>query len=97
MSLLELVFVGGVGAGPIIGFTLMLRRPDHTRWQLIVAAALGAGLPALVAVASAAAVESSASPGLVVYVLLAMAYGAFVGLCGVLARGLGVWLSKRQP
>jgi len=95
MNLPELLFVVGVGAGPFIGFYLMLRRPDHARWQLVLSAALGAGLPVLIAVAGVGGEHGS--PGLMVYVLLAMAYGAFVGACGVLARSLGAWLSRRQP
>jgi hypothetical protein len=84
--------------GPFVSYTLMLRRPDRTRAQLILAAALGSGGPAVLVATAASALSlgGSATADLLPWVGIATGYGAAVGVLGVLARIVGAWLGRRQ-
>jgi uncharacterized membrane protein len=82
--------------GPFVGYALAFRRPNRTRVHVITMSVLGAALPMTILCASWAAAGQS-SLDLISWLLVGLGYGAFIGLCGLLARLLGSWLSRRQP
>lgn len=89
--------------GAVAGYSSAVAR-DASRIDVMLAAALGSAIPALVLVATApsAALHSPLHPvglpnlvaGLVLYVLLSAASGACIALCGLAARALGAWLTR---
>lgn len=82
---------------PVLAYLLATRERRRTRLQLITAGALGgsgAGLLvcAYLSLGTPSLVRSiELWPWLAVYTVS----GAFIGLCGVLARAAGGWLSRR--
>jgi hypothetical protein len=89
-------------AGPLAGYTRATRRPGATRGQLVLSATLGGAFAGalLVACLVFAMPPISHAPArlrvVLPYGLIYTAWGAVVGLCGVFARSLGVWLSRRR-
>jgi hypothetical protein len=81
-------------AGPFLAYLAAARWPYARRWHLVAAATIGAGIPAAIWAASGALVGLTISDTGPV-VLIATAFGAFIGLCGIAARSLGPWLSGR--
>ncbi len=84
-----------VGIGPVIGYRIAFTRPERTRLQIVTFAAIGAGLPAAVGCAAAALFGTPFSE-LFPWAVAALAYGALVGVAGLLARIVGAWLSRHQ-
>lgn len=89
--------------GAVAGYSSAVRR-DAPRIDVMLAAALGSAVPALILVATApsAALHSPLHPsglpnlvaGLTLYVLLSAGSGACIALCGLAARALGAWLTR---
>jgi hypothetical protein len=78
---------------PIVGYSLVGRRPNHTRANLVTGAALGGGVSGgLIAVWLST--QGGGSDG-VVYAFWALFTGALIGFVGVLAQAFGSWLSRR--
>lgn len=99
-SLVNALFLVLLVAAPIAGYTRAMRR-GCTRGQVLLAATLGG---ALAGVAFAAYALLAARPGmrtlalleiLLPYVAIFTAWGAAIGLCGLVARAAGAWLSRR--
>ena len=91
---MSMVFYAAMMIGPIVGFVHATRWEGVKRWQLIVAAMIGGGLPA----AMWAAVSGMGGMGLrdtAPFVMLVTGYAVFVGVVGLVARELGGWLSGR--
>ena len=82
---------------PVVAYLLAARDPRRTRLQLIAAAALGGAAAGLFvcAVLSLGAPSLVASLGLWPWLAVYTVEGALIGLCGVIARAAGVWLSRR--
>jgi hypothetical protein len=78
----------------IAGFLLLRRRPDVTRLQLVLGAAVGGGLGG--AVAAMIVAMGGAVLEAIPFAVLGLLGGAMVGLLGVIALALGKWLNK-QP
>ena len=81
--------------GPFIGYWLAFRRPDRTRQHVVTMSAVAAGLPMTILCAAWAA-QGRPSLDLAPWLFIAFGYGAFIGICGLLARLFGAWLSRRQ-
>lgn len=89
--------------GAVAGYSLAVRR-DAPRIDVMLAAALGSAIPALILVATApsAAMHGPLHPssvsgmivGLALYVLSSAASGVCIALCGLAARALGAWLTR---
>lgn len=77
------------------GFLLMRRRPQHTRWHLIVAAGICGGLAGAIVAALAAGGGASLSDALP-FAALGVVDGSIIGLLGVAALAFGGWLN-REP
>jgi hypothetical protein len=79
---------------PILAFEVARRRGEPTRFQLMMAAALGGGLSgailAIVATAAGASFEN-----VLPFAVFNLGFGAFIGLVALAARSLGGWLSRR--
>lgn len=102
-EILGALFYALMFGGAIVGYSSAVSR-EASRIDVMLAAALGSAIPALVLVATApsAALHGPLHPGslqnlvagLVMYVLLSAASGACVALCGLAARALGAWLAR---
>ena len=94
--MLEPLFAALTVLGPMVAFQLAARRPGATRRALLGAAALGGAAPVLAWLAGAALqTPEHVGPAMLPYPLLAAMLGAAIGLAGVLARSLGLWLRRR--
>lgn len=95
-ELVNLIVYLLVASGPFVGYFAMLRRGDRTRRQLIAAAMLGAVGPAFI-VGAGLAMFGMPTVELLPWMLVALCYGAGVGVLGVVSRIVGAWLAHRQP
>lgn len=82
---------------PVVAYLLAARDPERTRLHLIAAAALGGAASGLFvcAVLSLGAPSLGASLELWPWLASYTVAGALLGLCGVIARAAGAWLSRR--
>lgn len=79
----------------VVGYTIVARRPSHTRVQLVGGAMVGGGLAGAL-VACAGAIAGQSFDDLLPFALIGLTTGSFVGFAGVLALAVGKWL-RREP
>ncbi|HEY9225945.1 MAG TPA: hypothetical protein VIP11_04815 [Gemmatimonadaceae bacterium] len=94
VTLFDLIYLV-VAVGAFVGYWFAFRHPDRTRLQVIALSAAGAGLPTAILCAILAAGGQN-SIDLLPWTLIALGYGAFIGVAGIVARIVGAWLSRRQ-
>lgn len=93
MSLAEAVQTVAVLGLPILAFEHARRRGGHTRFQLVIAAALGGGLSGAVLAIAATAAGASFENALP-FAVFNLGIGALIGVFALAARSLGEWLSR---
>jgi len=96
MSVAEAIQAVVVLGLPILSFEYARRRGGQTRFQLMMAAALGGGLSgAILAIIATAGGGGASFENALPFAVFNLGLGALIGVFALAARSFGEWLSRR--